>query len=121
MPRIDLPSGPETPSLGLRTLDGWLSGIDEELADRVRIAAGELLGNAVQHGPGGTFTLEWTRGDEGGALRLFGGGHVDPKALSGAQLPDSNATRGRGLFILRTVADAITIDDDGAVRLDFEP
>ena len=119
MPRIDLPSGPEAPSLGLRALEGWLAGVDEAVADRVRLAAGELLGNAVAHGPGRPIGLEWTRGRGGGVLRIVDGGEVTPDAIAAAQLPEASATCGRGLFILHTVADAIAVDRDGALRLDF--
>lgn len=121
MPRIDLPSDPEAPALGLRALDGWLAGLDPALADRVTIAAGELLGNTVAHGPGGTFTLEWIEHGEGGSLRILGGGAVTPDAIAEAHLPGPEATRGRGLYILRAISDTLALDADGALRLDFRP
>lgn len=119
MPRIDLSSGPEAPSLGLRALDAWLAGQDEAFADRVRLAAGEVLGNAVAHGPGLPIGLEWTLASDGGSLRILNGGEVSPDAIADARLPAATATSGRGLYILDAVADGIAVDPDGALRLDF--
>ena len=121
MPRILLRSGPEAPSAGLGALDRWLAGVGESVADRVRIAAGELLGNAVAHGPGSPFWLEWIPDAEGGELRIVGGGAVAAEAFQQAKLPATESTRGRGLYIVRAVADTLTVGPDGTVRLGFRP
>ena len=103
----------------MRALDGWLAGVDEAVADRVRIAAGELLGNAVAHGPGSPFRLEWIPDAEGGELRIEGGGAVAIESFQQAALPDTEATGGRGLYIVRAVTDTVAVGPDGAIRLGF--
>ena len=120
MPRIDLPSDPASPSVGLRALDGWLAGCDETFADRVRLAAGEALGNAVEHGPGEPIAFEWTPTARGGRLRIRDGGRLPAGSIHAATLPAHDATRGRGLYILDALTDRVTVEADGTLRLEFD-
>ena len=46
-----LPVTAEASSIARRELDGWLSSVPRDgMADRVRLAASELVSNAVRHG-----------------------------------------------------------------------
>ena len=48
--RRDLPISPEAAQLARETLDGWLSDlVGDETASNVRLAASELVENAVRH------------------------------------------------------------------------
>ena len=108
MLRLTLDSAPDAPSRGLRALDRWLEGLDSGLADRVRIAAGEALGNAVEHGPGGAIDMRWQPSGQGGTLCVNDHGPADASRFHDARLPDNPlATTGRGLYILAEVADAV--------------
>jgi anti-sigma regulatory factor (Ser/Thr protein kinase) len=49
--RKDLPASYHAPSIARRALDGWLSDVVEErTAEDVRVAATEVVANAVRHG-----------------------------------------------------------------------
>lgn len=128
MPRLVLDSSPEAPSLGLRALDSWLYGVPDEVADRVRLAAGEALGNAVEHGPGTPITMTWTPTPDGGTPRSAAGGtlcvddasRVDAGRFADPDLPDdSTATHGRGLYILTQVSDGVRVTPGRGLCLDF--
>lgn len=90
-------------------------------ADRTRVALamGEALANAVEHG-GGKDGLFRVRLDlDGATLDVCvsdGGAGPDPDRLAEADLPsDPLATEGRGLYILRTVADDVRVDAQGGL------
>lgn len=120
MHSLVIPSGPEAPSVGLRALDGWLDSVPSEVGERVRLAAGEALGNAVDHGDGTPIRLTWTARDGGGRLCVHDGGRFDPTRLGRPSLPDDPmATGGRGLYILSAVADGLSRSADNGLCLDF--
>jgi anti-sigma regulatory factor (Ser/Thr protein kinase) len=49
--RRELPASPEAARTARRALDGWLTDlVGERIADDVRLAASELIDNAVRHG-----------------------------------------------------------------------
>lgn len=120
MHRIDLPSRPDAPSRGVRALDAWLDAFDESFADRVRLAAGEALGNAVEHGPGLSISVEWAVTPTGGRLCIHDGSRLTADAFRDARLPPREATAGRGLFILDALSDRVTIGGDGTLCLEFD-
>lgn len=83
-------------------------GADEVTLAHIVIIAGELAANAVRHGGGhGTLRL-WAAGDD-----LFcevtdgGSGLADPNA--GRRLPSTATSGGRGLWIVRQLADRFDV------------
>ncbi len=101
-----------------------MQGGDWSAADvsRVVLSVGECVSNAVEHGgTGGPIRL--VRLQAGGELTvrvLDGGDGPPPASLESPRLPaDVFATEGRGLFILSRLADAVSVDPGGGVRLTF--
>lgn len=88
---------------------------------RVVLSVGECVSNAVEHGEGEAIRLvRLQTGDELTVRVLDGGGGPPPGALERPELPaDVFATDGRGLFILSRLADAVSVDPEGGVRLTF--
>jgi anti-sigma regulatory factor (Ser/Thr protein kinase) len=79
----------------------------------VVIVAGELASNVIRHG-GGWGRLRLSRAD--GAVRCEvsdEGPGIDDPDLAGTTVPPTLATGGRGLFIVRRLAAAVTIDSSG--------
>jgi serine/threonine-protein kinase RsbW len=102
-------------------------GLSDDLVDRVTLAVGEAAGNAVEHGceqdPGRMFDVTWERGEGGYWLRIEDDGiGLDPALLDAAALPDDPlSTRGRGLFLMRELADEVRLEAGGrrvAMRFD---
>ena len=88
---------------------------------RVVLAACEAVSNAVEHGPAdGAVRVRCTSGPD--ALRLDvadGGGGPRAARLAAAALPSGPlAPGGRGLYIMRTVADEVSVAD-GVLTLQF--
>jgi len=94
-------------------------GLSDDLVDRVTLAAGEAVGNAVEHGsdqdPKREFRVSWESADDGYWLRVEDDGPgLDPALLEAAGLPDDPlSTRGRGLFLMRALADEVRLEADG--------
>ena len=99
----------------LVTEAGWVP----EDRTRVALAMGEALANAVEHGGGEDDLLRVRLDLDGATLDVCvsdGGDGPDPDRLADAELPsDPLATEGRGLYILRTVADAVRVDARGGL------
>jgi serine/threonine-protein kinase RsbW len=95
------------------------AGLPDELMDRVTLAAGEATGNAVEHGcqwdPACSFEVSWEAADDGYWLRIEdGGAGIDPARLETATLPDDPlSTSGRGLFLIRELADDVRLEAGG--------
>jgi serine/threonine-protein kinase RsbW len=104
------------------------AGLPDEAVDRVTLAAGEAAGNAVEHGSEGDaarlFVVEWEGDAAGGWLRVCDEGPgIAPEQLASADLPaDPLSTSGRGLFLMRTLADDARVEAGGrCVALWFAP
>ncbi len=98
------------------------AGLDTELVHRVALAASEAVANAVEHG-GFPVELGWEGDDDlGGWLTVSdAGGGPERDALMASTLPaDARATTGRGLYLLRTLADTVG-SRPGSVALRFVP
>lgn len=101
------------------------AGWEEADLARVALATSEAVANAVEHGGGAgeapTFGVECQLGPGGLAVIVADGGEgPSAAALRSAQLPESVfATGGRGLHIMRELADQVDIEG-GAVRLLFK-
>lgn len=94
-------------------------GLSEDLAQQLLLVVGEAVANAAHHGngldPGKEVVVECAA--EEAEVRLCvedeGAGLPDGH-LEHAALPDDlMQTRGRGLFIMKTLADRIWTEEDG--------
>lgn len=101
-------------------------GLPEEAADRLVLAMGEAITNAIQHGnrrdPRRTVEVRWA-GDDGGVWLYVEdeGEGLDPSRLRHAALPtDPLQTSGRGLFLIRMLADRVEVEG-ACLRLWFTP
>ena len=97
--------------------EGWSAGD----VSRVVLSVGECVSNAVEHG--GAEKVRVVRslaGDELTVRVLDGGAGPSHAQLERPELPaDVFATGGRGLFILSRLADDVSVDAEGGVRLTF--
>ena len=121
MTRFVLASDADSDALA-RVLDGIEAaagggGLPAETVDRVVLVAGELLSNAVEHGTE-PVTAWWEATPDGGRLVLSGGGRPVAGWILGAALPDADATRGRGLFLVRELTDGLE-DTQGNLAVTF--
>lgn len=96
-----------------------LAGLDGETAFRLRVALGEAVANAILYGsgerPGAVVRVTATVAAEGLSVRVSDEGDgFDP-----ASVPDPTSgggigrPRGRGLFLLRQLADRVAFNDRG--------
>ena len=104
----------------LRTARGdvlaWLSdlGADEATKERAALIVSELATNALQASPGHTYTVRVARDDDqfaSIAVRNHTSG-ARPPARDRWQFADRSSLRGRGLAIVTSLADEVTVDDD---------
>ncbi len=99
---------------------GWA----EADRSRLALATAEAAANAVKHGGGAegapTFTVRCRVDADGAVVTVLDGGPGPaPEAVQTARLPESVfATGGRGLHIMRQLADRVDVEG-GAVRLRF--
>ncbi|QFZ19479.1 SpoIIE family protein phosphatase [Saccharothrix syringae] len=97
-----------------RALRAWLTrcGVPEDQVHNVLIAAGEACANAVEHAyrdlPAGTISLRASV--EGDRLHLT----ITDRGRWKRAAPDPNDYRGRGLVLIRALADDYTITPDPA-------
>ena len=103
-------------------LRDWLHmvPVEEESAENVLLVASELCSNAVRHAsgePGGITLTAEVDGDDVVIEVSDDGKGIAPFALNADELPDPEAEEGRGLFLVRTVADECTLDtgDHGTI------
>ena len=105
---------------GLAALERDLGGVPAGLADRTMIVAGEIVANATEHGHD-PLRIWWTVAPDTVTLDRAGAG-PDARAVGAATLPDTGATRGRGLFLVATLASQVEDVAGGLrVRLDADP
>lgn len=109
------------PGADAATISAFLDEIQQalgtsELAERVLLAAAEVLSNAAEHGaePVG---VEWEQGKSSVVLTVRGRG-PGAERIRHATLPDPRATRGRGLFLIHSLASTVE-DVRGGLRLTF--
>jgi serine/threonine-protein kinase RsbW len=95
------------------------AGLSEDMIDRVTLATGEAVGNAVEHGcesdPERFFDVSWLRSHDGYWLRVEDDGvGLDESLLDRAALPeDPLSTSGRGLYLMRALADDVRLEAGG--------
>lgn len=99
------------------TTQAW--GCTPTVVDSVCLFLGEAVANAAVHGnrldPLRRVAVELVRGDEGLTCRVTDeGGGVPAERLDAPVLPeDPLGTSGRGLYIIRELADAVWLEDEG--------
>jgi len=88
--------------------------VDEETIDDVTLAVSELVTNAIGHGSGGPVTvrIETAPDEIVCVVRSTGGPLPDPATW---RSPGVSGRTGRGLAIVRAVADAVVAEVDGPV------
>ncbi len=93
----------------------WLSGLgaDEATKERAALIVSELATNALQASPGHTYTVRVARDDDQFASitvrnRTTGG---RPSPRDRWHFADRSSLRGRGLAIVTSLADEVTVDD----------
>lgn len=110
---------PAAVPLARHLLHDWLRfvPVEESAIDALLLATSELCSNAVRHASGKPGSVElhaWVEGDavcievgdDGGGLRL--------PTMSEDDLPDPEAEQGRGLFLVRELADdVVTRNEEG--------
>lgn len=99
-----------------QALDDALTRADwsSDDASRLMLAAGEAVCNAIEHGSvqSGEVVVDITTTDDGLTLTVTDEGDPGrPRRLDlGAQAPPSSSVRGRGIMIMRELADTIAIE-----------
>lgn len=123
MTEIELPSRTDAVAVAADFVQAEARRAGWAVADVTRavLAVSEAVGNAVEHGPGrGVVRVRCESSDD--FLRLDvsdGGAGPTQHAIDAACLPASPLTvDGRGLYIMKTVADEIQISD-GVLSLRF--
>jgi anti-sigma regulatory factor (Ser/Thr protein kinase) len=88
--------------------------VDEATIDDVTLAVSELVTNAVVHGAGGLITvrIETAPHEVVCGVRSTGGPLPDPETWTS---PGTSGRTGRGLVIVRAVADTVVVEDDGLI------
>jgi len=126
--RLQLPSQPLSAAHAVRFAEevGREAGLPTEAVDRLVLAAGEAVTNAIRHGnrldPVRQVELVWRSDENGDWLEVSDEGPgIALDRILRAELPaDASETSGRGLFLIRVLSDAV--DVEGArLRMRFEP
>jgi anti-sigma regulatory factor (Ser/Thr protein kinase) len=100
---LELPASLDAPAEARHALDGWLSAlVDRDTADQTRLAASELVANAVRHAglsEHETFRLGGVSSDDRVHIEV-----EQPTSTSGARMMSTTERRpGRSGFGLRIV------------------
>lgn len=83
---------------------------ESERVEYLVLIASELVVNAIRHGDGhGRLRMWFDAGDVYLQVADYGRGMVSP-AVAGAARPVPGRSRGRGLWVVRTLADHVAID-----------
>jgi PAS domain S-box-containing protein len=100
---------PEAASRARRELGAWLSGLGRR-TDDVLLVASELLANAVRAARS-EVQVRAVALDDATRLEVRDDGEGDPSLVDlGHELPDDEATAGRGLFLARTLSHGMQIE-----------
>jgi anti-sigma regulatory factor (Ser/Thr protein kinase) len=96
--------------------------LDPAMVTDLQLAVSELATNAVVHGTGASITVEVTVAPDAITCAVISEGRTLPE-FSSWVVPVDGRSSGRGLAIVRALADAVTVDLDGdrlSVRCTFE-
>ena len=121
VPEIRLPNRTEAVASAVEFVEAEAARAGWSTVETTRavLALSEAVGNAVEHGGG---DLRVRCRSSPAALRLEvvdGGSGPSPRQLDRAALPsDTLAQGGRGLYIIKTVSDAVSVAE-GTVVMEF--
>jgi serine/threonine-protein kinase RsbW len=126
--RLQLPSEPASAARAVHFAEAAAreSGLPGPTVDRVVLAMGEAITNAIRHGnaldPNRRVAVSWRGGGAGGWLHVEDEGTgLDEARLRNATLPtDPMQPNGRGLFLMRTLADEVAVEGS-CLKLRFVP
>ena len=123
VPEIHLPDRASAVAAAADFVEAEAERAGWSVADVTRavLAVSEAVGNAVEHGPaGGALRLRCVSDPDVLRLEVVDGGRGPrPARLDAAALPaDPLASGGRGLYIMKTVADEVSVAD-GVLTLRF--
>lgn len=107
-------------------VEASVGGLGADVRDRAILVAGEVLANAVEHGgenPQLQIRVEVIATDRQLELVVHeSGAGVDMERLIHSDLPgDPLALSGRGLYLIRTLADRIEPIEEQGYRFTFRP
>ena len=113
-----LPSRPESVAFAVRAAEeaAAAAGLSAPVTERFLLAASEAVANAVEHGngddPARKVRVGWAFEGEGVALWVEDEGEgVALERILAAELPaDPYRTEGRGLYLIRMLADGVDVD-----------
>ncbi len=121
---LDLPSRLELLGVVDKLADGVSEflGFEDTDRDSVGICVVEACTNAIQHGnhadPNTTIKLVFEMAKDCLVVTVSDGGQgYAPEPDEGTSPPDLMATRGRGLFLMRSMMDEITFDTEGGTTV----
>ena len=109
---------PAAVPLARHLLRDWLRlvPVESDAIDSLLLAVSELTSNAVRHGtgaPGSIHLRAWTEADTVLVEVSDDGGSITWADQHNSELPDPHAERGRGLFLVRELADEMSTRLDG--------
>ena len=115
---LRLPASLESVGVARGILEGALTSAGWGLAAAgpVMLATGEALANAILHGsmPDGEVCLGVDVSRERARVRVVDHGRPGASCPTGpAELPPIGSTRGRGLYIMRAIADVCDVRPEG--------
>ena len=92
-----------------------LSGVSDDVLDRVVLVAGEVLANVAEHGEQ-PVVVHWHGDTAGGCLSVVGDAGPGSDRIASAELPPADSFGGRGLFLIRALSERVVTEGD---RLDL--
>jgi len=111
----------EAPRQARMGLEGLRERVPADLFEDVRLLVSELVTNSVLHG--GADQRSWVEVNYeliGGALRVEVADPGPGFSATASHVPGSDDVSGRGLYIVRTIADRWGVDGLGVTRVWFE-
>lgn len=119
--RLPHDAGPEALARALSWIEEETAGAQDEVRGRVVLVAAEALANALEHG-GGDVQMAVTNDALTITLTVRDAGDgPSAEALFSSELPpDPMQMGGRGLFLIRTLTDTVTVAR-GTLSMQFCP
>ena len=110
MERVELTADLANVAVARQTVRRCLVGVDDQLIGDVELIVSELVTNAFNHGPAGAVIVEVDRDDDG--VHAVVTSPAPPNELASPEawtLPDADGPSGRGLAIVRRLADDVRV------------
>lgn len=111
--RVDLAAEIANVAVARQTVRRWLSGLTDPVVGDVELIVSELVTNAIDHGPEGSVVVEVDHDDSVVRASVTSAApSVELPSPDRWALPTPDATSGRGLAIVRRLADDVQVDAD---------